>query len=105
MLLPADVHFLQGNPEAIFQQDSTRAHVAKIARDFCSAQHMKLLPWPAYSPDMSRTKHVWNLVCRRLARDPRPVAPKDELWLCIQAIWNAFPEADIQSLFDSMPHL
>ncbi|GFV91112.1 transposable element Tcb1 transposase [Trichonephila clavipes] len=64
---------------------------------------MQLLPWPAYSPDMSPIEHVWDLVGRRLARDPRPAASKDELLLRIQAIWNSLPQADIQNLFDSMP--
>ncbi|GFT83926.1 hypothetical protein TNCV_2020081 [Trichonephila clavipes] len=72
------VPFLQGNPGAIFQQDNARPHVAKTVRDFCSTQHMQLLPWPAYSPDMSPIKHVWDLVGQRLARDPRPATSKDE---------------------------
>ncbi|GFW45375.1 transposable element Tc1 transposase [Trichonephila clavipes] len=66
-------------------------------------QHMQLLPWPAYSPDMSSIEHVWDLVGRRLPRDPRPAASKDELLLLIQAMWNSRPQADIQNLFDSMP--
>ncbi|GFW78010.1 transposable element Tcb1 transposase [Trichonephila clavipes] len=64
---------------------------------------MQLLPWPAYSPDMSPLEHVWDLVSQHLARDPRPAASKDELFLRIQAIWNSLPQADIQNLFDSMP--
>ncbi|GFX84877.1 transposable element Tcb1 transposase [Trichonephila clavipes] len=53
---------------------------------------------------MSPIEHVWDLVGRRLARDPRPAASKnEELLLCIQAIWNSLPQADIQNLFDSMP--
>ncbi|GFY13084.1 transposable element Tcb1 transposase [Trichonephila clavipes] len=64
---------------------------------------MQLLPWSAYSPDMSPIEHVWNLVGRRLARDPHPAASKDELLLRIQAIWNSLPQADIQNLFDSVP--
>ena len=44
-----------------------------------------------------------ELVGRRLARDPRPAASEDELWLHMQAIWNSLPQADIQNLFDSMP--
>ncbi|GFW94312.1 transposable element Tcb1 transposase [Trichonephila clavipes] len=58
---------------------------------------MQLLPWPAYSPDMSPVEHV------RIARDQRPKASKDELLLRIQAIWNSLPQADVQNLFDSMP--
>ncbi|GFV43294.1 hypothetical protein TNCV_9921 [Trichonephila clavipes] len=50
--------FLQGIPGAIFQQENARPHVAKFVRDFCPAQHMKLLPWSAYSPDMLPIEHV-----------------------------------------------
>ncbi|GFX53354.1 transposable element Tcb2 transposase [Trichonephila clavipes] len=47
-------------------QGNARPHVAKTVRDFCSAQHIPLLPWPAYSPDMLHIEHVWDLVGRRL---------------------------------------
>ncbi|GFU68981.1 hypothetical protein TNCV_3398681 [Trichonephila clavipes] len=47
VLQPEVVRFLQGIPEAIFQRDMARPHVAKTVRDFCSAQHMKFLPWLA----------------------------------------------------------
>ncbi|GFV59170.1 transposable element Tc1 transposase [Trichonephila clavipes] len=47
-----------GIPGAIFQQDNARPHVAKTVRDFCSAQHMQLLPWSTYSPDMLPIEHV-----------------------------------------------
>ncbi|GFX71940.1 transposable element Tc1 transposase [Trichonephila clavipes] len=52
------VPFLQGIPGAIFQQDNAQPHVANTVRDICSAQHMQLLPWPAYSTDMLPIKHV-----------------------------------------------
>ncbi|GFX44889.1 transposable element Tcb1 transposase [Trichonephila clavipes] len=64
---------------------------------------MQLLPWLAYSPDMSPIEHVWDLVGQHLAHHPRPAASKDELLLRMQAIWNSLPQADIQNLFDSMP--
>ncbi|GFV59371.1 transposable element Tcb1 transposase [Trichonephila clavipes] len=52
---------------------------------------------------MSPIEHVWNLVVRCLARDPCPAASKHEILLLIQTIWNSLPQADIQSLFDSVP--
>ncbi|GFV40808.1 transposable element Tcb1 transposase [Trichonephila clavipes] len=64
---------------------------------------MQLLPWSAFSPDMSPIVHVCNLVGRRLARDSCPVASKDELALRIQAKGNFLPRVNIQILFDSMP--
>ncbi|GFV82735.1 hypothetical protein TNCV_4147031 [Trichonephila clavipes] len=76
---------IEGIPGAIFQKDNVRPHVAKTVRDFCSAQHQELLPWPAYSPDMSHIEHVWDLVGQRLVHDPRPAASKHELLLHIHA--------------------
>ncbi|GFX84998.1 transposable element Tcb2 transposase [Trichonephila clavipes] len=96
VLHPEVVHFLQSIPGAIFQQNNTRPHVAKTVRDFCSTQHMQLLPWRAYSPVMSPIEPVRGLVGRRLARDPRLAASKDVLLLRIQAIWNSLPQSDIQ---------
>ncbi|GFW71853.1 hypothetical protein TNCV_3220291 [Trichonephila clavipes] len=52
---------------------------------------------------MSPIEHVWGFVGRCLARDVRPAASKDELLLCIQAMWNSLLQADIQNLFDSLP--
>ncbi|GFU13726.1 transposable element Tc1 transposase [Trichonephila clavipes] len=86
VLHPEVVLFHRSIPGAIFQQNNTRPHVAKTVRDFCSAQHMQLLPWPAYSPIMSPIEHMRDLVGWRLTRDPRPAASKDELLLRIQAI-------------------
>ncbi|GFW40336.1 uncharacterized protein TNCV_1018941 [Trichonephila clavipes] len=57
-VMPEVVPFLQSISGAIFQQDNARPHVAKSVRDFCSSQHMQLLPWPAYSSDMSPIEHV-----------------------------------------------
>ncbi|GFS48403.1 hypothetical protein TNCV_2297421 [Trichonephila clavipes] len=52
---------------------------------------MQLLPWPAYSPDMSPIEHVWNLVGWRLARDSSPAASNDELLLRIQQYFLSKP--------------
>ncbi|PRD36004.1 UNVERIFIED_CONTAM: hypothetical protein NCL1_09928 [Trichonephila clavipes] len=49
---PEVIPFLQGIPRSFFQKDNARPHLSKTIPDFCSAKHMQLLPWPAYSPDM-----------------------------------------------------
>ncbi|GFT99667.1 transposable element Tcb2 transposase [Trichonephila clavipes] len=59
-------------------------------------QYIQLLPWPANSSDLLPIENARDLVGWRLARDPHPVASKDELLLCLQAIWNSLPEADIK---------
>ncbi|GFV29078.1 transposable element Tcb2 transposase [Trichonephila clavipes] len=101
-VMPVNAAF-QSIPGAIFQQDNARPRVAKTVRDFCSVQHMQLIPWPVFSSNMLPIGHAWDLFGRRLARDPRPADSKDELLLRIQAKWNSLPQIDIQNLFDSMP--
>ena len=103
VLQPQAVAFLQSLPGAIFQQDNARHHIARIFQSFFVTRQVQPLPWPAYFLDMSPIEYVWDFVGRRLARDPRPVASADELWVRIRTIWNALPQADIQNLFDSMP--
>ncbi|GFX49327.1 transposable element Tc1 transposase [Trichonephila clavipes] len=92
-----------GLPGAVFQQDNAPPHVAKTVKSYLDSQQVQLLPWPAYSPDMSPIEHEWDIVGRRIARDLRPVASTDELWLRIQTIWNTLPQTDIKKLFNSMP--
>ena len=96
VLQPEVVSFLQGTPEAIFQQNNACLDVLKTVRDICSAQRMQLLPWPAYSPDLSTTEQVWDLVIWRLTRHPQSATSKYEIWLSIHAIWNSLTQADIQ---------
>ncbi|GFV02029.1 transposable element Tc1 transposase [Trichonephila clavipes] len=75
----------------------------RLSNPYLDSQQVQLLPWPAYSPDMSPNEHEWDIVGRRIARDLRPVASTDELWLRIQTIWNTLPQTDIKNLFNSMP--
>ncbi|GFV40028.1 transposable element Tcb2 transposase [Trichonephila clavipes] len=84
-------------------QDNARPHVAKTVKSYLDSQQVQLLHWPVYSPDMSPIEHEWDIVGRRIARDLRPVASTDELWLRIQTIWNTLPQTDIKNVFNSMP--
>ncbi|GFW54668.1 transposable element Tc1 transposase [Trichonephila clavipes] len=76
VLQPEGVPFLQCIPGAILASIFARPHVAKTFRDFCSAQHMQLLPRPTYLPDLSPIKHVLDMVGRRLSRDSHPVVSR-----------------------------
>ena len=43
----------------MFNRDNARPHVARICTQFMEAENVPVLPWPAYSPDMSPIEHVW----------------------------------------------
>ena len=44
----------------MFQHDNARPHVARICTQFREVENIPILPWPAYSPDMSPIEHVWD---------------------------------------------
>jgi hypothetical protein len=58
-LRPIVVQFNRGH-HLMFQHDNARPHVARICTQFLEAVNVPVLPWPAYSPDMSPIEHVWD---------------------------------------------
>lgn len=103
VLRPVALPYLRGLPNALFQQDNARPHVARTVLNFLDTEQVRLLPWPARSPDLSPIENVWSMVAERLARHHSPSTTVDELWHSVEAAWTEIPVHAIQSLFDSMP--
>ncbi|UYV70802.1 K02A2.6-like [Cordylochernes scorpioides] len=76
VLRPVTLPYLQGVPNALYQQDNTRPHTARISQQ--ALQDVQMLPWPPYSPDLSPIEHVWDIIGRRLHALPQPRS-EDEL--------------------------
>ncbi|UYV66571.1 hypothetical protein LAZ67_4002132 [Cordylochernes scorpioides] len=77
VLRPMTLPYLQGVPNALYQQDNARPHTARISQQ--ALQDVQMLPWPPYSPDLSPIEHVWDIIGRRLHALPQPRS-EDELW-------------------------
>ncbi|GFW91570.1 transposable element Tcb2 transposase [Trichonephila clavipes] len=89
--------FLNGLPEAIFQQDNARPHTARVAQDFL--RHFHTLPWPARSTDLSPVEHVWD----QLKRQMPSCHSVHDLELASQVLWAHLPQDNIRCLINSMP--
>ena len=46
--------------------DNARPHVARICRQFLNRNNVNVLPWPAVSPDMNPTEHIWDYLRRKV---------------------------------------
>ncbi|UYV77354.1 crispld1 [Cordylochernes scorpioides] len=77
VLRPVTLPYLQGVPNALYQQDNARPHTARISQQ--ALQDVQMLPWPPCSPDLSPIEHVWDIIGRRLHALPQPRS-EDELW-------------------------
>ncbi|UYV85106.1 hypothetical protein LAZ67_X004594 [Cordylochernes scorpioides] len=100
VLRPVTLPYLQGVPNALYQQDNARPHTARISQQALQDVHM--LPWPPYSPDLSPIEHVWDIIGRRLHALPQPRS-EDELWQMVEREWRAIPQDAIRTLIDSLP--
>ncbi|UYV80175.1 hypothetical protein LAZ67_18001887 [Cordylochernes scorpioides] len=100
VLRPVTLPYLQGVPNALYQQNNARPHTARISQQ--ALQDVQMLPWPPYSPDLSPIEHVWDIIGRRLHALPQPRS-EDELWQMVEREWRAIPQDAIRTLIDSLP--
>ncbi|UYV79056.1 hypothetical protein LAZ67_17000948 [Cordylochernes scorpioides] len=100
VLRPVTLPYLQGVPNALYQQDNARPHTARISQQ--ALQDVQMLPWPPYSPDLSPIEHVWDIIGRRLHALPQPRS-ENELWQMVGREWRAIPQDAIRTLIDSLP--
>ena len=86
----------------VFQQDNARCHVARICTDFLEENHIRVLPWPALSPDLSPFEHLWDQLGRRVRERDNPPETLQGLRLALTEEWNNIPQANIRTLIGSM---
>ncbi|UYV80051.1 hypothetical protein LAZ67_18001526 [Cordylochernes scorpioides] len=80
VLRPVTLPYLQGVPNALYQQDNPRPHTARISQQ-------------ALQDD---------IIGRRLHALPQPRS-EDELWQMVEREWRAIPQDAIRTLIDSLP--
>ena len=92
----------QRNFDHVFQHDNSRCQVARVCQDFLNQNHIRVLPWPALSLDLSPFEHLWDELGRRFRHRQNPPETLQELRDAIVHEWNNIPQAFIQRLVGSM---
>lgn len=94
-----------GIPEGdvIFQQDNDPKHTSRRAQTWFQEQGIKLLDWPAQSPDISPIEHTWGHLKKCLSGYERAPKGVHELWERLVVEWGKFSPEQCQKWIESMP--
>ena len=86
----------------MFQHDRARPHVTRICTQFLKTENVPVLPWLAYSPDMSQFVNVWDGLDRCVRQPVSVPANIKPLRTAIEEEWDSIPQATIESLINSI---
>ncbi|KAL1916371.1 uncharacterized protein VTP21DRAFT_5988 [Calcarisporiella thermophila] len=89
--------------EIIFQHDNAPPHTARSTQAWLRKHGIKVLEWPAQSPDLNPIENMWSIFKRKLQAYPTRPRDKEELWNRIEYTWEHMDQSYIDKLYESMP--
>ena len=84
----------------ILQQDGARAHTANHSMNFLKGERVRVLSWPARSPDLNPIENLWSVLKHNVyQRNPQDIK---ELRMCVEEEINNIDQELVSSLASSM---
>ena len=62
---------------------------------------VRVLPWPARSPDLNPIEHVWDILGRRMQH--RACQNLNQLFDALKEEWDNIPQEDLDHMISNMP--
>uniref|UniRef100_A0A8C9REE1 Tc1-like transposase DDE domain-containing protein n=1 Tax=Scleropages formosus TaxID=113540 RepID=A0A8C9REE1_SCLFO len=92
---PSRQRLFQGRP-CIFQQDNAKPHTASITTAWLRNRRVRVLNWPACSPDLSPIEDIWHIMKRKMRQ--RRQRTVEHLESCIRHEWDSIPLSKLQQV-------
>ena len=74
----------------IFQQDNASIHNSKATKAFFRERNIKVMDWPARSPDLNPIENIWGLITQKVYENGHFKSVKD-LRDKIREVWSNLP--------------
>lgn len=84
------------------QQDNTSIHTSSATRAFFVQHGVRVITWPARSPDLNPIENVWGHMVNQVYANGRCYSNKEELKEAISRAWDDLPSAYLARLIASM---
>ncbi|PIC13704.1 hypothetical protein B9Z55_027567 [Caenorhabditis nigoni] len=85
-----------------FQQDNASIHSSNSTKNWFAAKGIKVLDWPACSPDLNPIENLWGSLVRRVYKNGKQYGSIQELKDALQKEWDAISTAELEQLVASM---
>lgn len=85
----------------IFQHDNDPKHTSNHVQEWFRQNNIRVLDWPAQSPDLNPIENLWEEVERRIRTELFP--NKQALMNKISEVWRNLPLSVLENLINSMP--
>lgn len=95
--------FFGKSNDFLFQHDGASVHTAHSVSRWFENKKIKVLNWPAQSPDLNPIENLWADLKKRIMKKGNDITTKDALWDAIQEEWESTDPAFCQNLIESMP--
>jgi uncharacterized protein YbcC (UPF0753/DUF2309 family) len=86
----------------LFQQDNDPKHTAAMNQDYLHRKCVKVMKWPACSPDLNPIENLWKIMDDMTSE--RKPKTENELFRILNHAWKNMDKEYLKTLVKSMPN-